>query len=465
MDGITYDVRLWKTEVYKGSRVTTYKVRWTVSGKPWKESFRRRAQADSFRAELLAAARRGEAFSLTTGRPVSWKRSENTLSWYAFAVDYVDAKWPYASANHRRGIAEALTDATEVLLAADPIGMPLDLLRTALRTWAFSARIRDGGQPPEELAAAVAWLERNTVALRALTEPGKGATLVRAVLDRISRKRNGTPAAANTATRKRMVINNAMEYACEIGALPANPLKTVKWTKPRTVKTLDMRIVVNAGQARALLDAVRAQGDRGERMVAFFACLYYAALRPEEAVDLRREHLVSLPADGWGEMRLTHAEPRSGTQWTNNGHARERRELKHRAQGETRSVPIHPDLAVLLRAHLDRFGTDPRGRLFVGPRGGVLTDRAYLAVWHKARERALTKREVASTLARTPYALRHAAVSTWLSAGVPPQQVAEWAGHSVDVLLRVYAKCVAGHQDEAKQRILKVTQPHDSGEK
>jgi hypothetical protein len=29
-------------------------------------------------------------------------------------------------------------------------------------------------------------------------------------------------------------------------------------------------------------------------MVAFFGCLYYAALRPEEAVDLRRDNLASL---------------------------------------------------------------------------------------------------------------------------------------------------------------------------
>lgn len=30
----------------------------------------------------------------------------------------------------------------------------------------------------------------------------------------------------------------------------------------------------------------------------------------------------------------------------------------------------------------------------------------------------------------------------WLNGGVYPTQVAEWAGHSVDVLLRIYAKCV-----------------------
>jgi hypothetical protein len=44
-------------------------------------------------------------------------------------------------------------------------------------------------------------------------------------------------------------------------------------------------------------------------------------------------------------------------------------------------------------------------------------------------------------------------LSTWLNGGVYPTQVAEWAGHSVDVLLRIYAKCVVGQDELAKRRI------------
>ena len=47
----------------------------------------------------------------------------------------------------------------------------------------------------------------------------------------------------------------------------------------------------------------------------------------------------------------------------------------------------------------------------------------------------------------------HAAVSLWLNAGVPATEVAERAGHSVEVLLRVYAKCLEGQQDIARRRI------------
>jgi hypothetical protein len=57
-------------------------------------------------------------------------------------------------------------------------------------------------------------------------------------------------------------------------------------------------------------------------------------------------------------------------------------------------------------------------------------------------------------LAKTPYLLRHACVSTWLNGGVPPTQVAEWAGRSVDVLLKVYAKCLEGQDAEARRRAL-----------
>jgi hypothetical protein len=46
-----------------------------------------------------------------------------------------------------------------------------------------------------------------------------------------------------------------------------------------------------------------------------------------------------------------------------------------------------------------------------------------------------------------------AAASSWVAAGVPPTQVAEWAGHSVAVLLQIYAKCLAGQEDAARRRI------------
>lgn len=470
MENITYDVRIHGIEPRKNTAgvITSHRLSWKVAGEVQKRTFSTHPLADAFRSELMTASKRGEAFSLETGLPISWQRKaeeEDTPpspSWYAFAVSYVDSKWSYVSANHRRGIAEALTDATEVLLIdVDKAAPSREEIRAALR-WAYSDRARDpDAPPPAGLVEMVTWLDQHTVPMRAFEDPKEAARLARAVLDRISRKKNGKIAAANTANRKRMTLNNAMGYAQEITPLIGNPLKAVKWTKPRLLTTVDPRVVISVEQARRFLSAVHKHSQRGERMKAFFGCMYFAALRPEEVIDLHRAHLTRLPAEPgtWGEMRLTGASPRPGSRWTDNGRPRERRELKHRAKGDTRTVPIHPELVALLRWHLETFGTGPEGRVFIGPRGGEMTDRSYLKVFHEARAAAFTPEEAASPLMDVPYALRHAAVSTWLNAAVPAPQVAEWAGHSVDVLLKVYAKCIHGQQNEAMRRIWTATQP------
>lgn len=158
-------------------------------------------------------------------------------------------------------------------------------------------------------------------------------------------------------------------------------------------------------------------------------------------------------ADRWlGELALNLSDPATAPQWTDDGERR-RRQLKHRAQEEVRFVPVAPPLVALLQGHVDRFGTAPDGRLFHGEYGGPVSDSVYGRVWQKARAAALTADEQASPLAARPYDLRHAAVSTWLNAGVPATQVAEWAGHSVHVLLKVYAKCILGQDDAARRRI------------
>jgi hypothetical protein len=61
-------------------------------------------------------------------------------------------------------------------------------------------------------------------------------------------------------------------------------------------------------------------------------------------------------------------------------------------------------------------------------------------------------REIAAAISGDAWAIT-ACVSTWLGAGVPPTQVAAWAGHSVAVLLRTYAACLDGQEAAAKRRI------------
>lgn len=89
--------------------------------------------------------------------------------------------------------------------------------------------------------------------------------------------------------------------------------------------------------------------------------------------------------------------------------------------------------------------------LLVTSSGRSFSGSAYAQVWKRARALALTPEQVESPLAARPYDLRHAAVSLWLNAGVHAPEAAERAGHGVDVMLCVYAKCIDGQRNVANQ--------------
>lgn len=85
----------------------------------------------------------------------------------------------------------------------------------------------------------------------------------------------------------------------------------------------------------------------------------------------------------------------------------------------------------------------------------MIAASSYSRAWKRARELALVPDQVASVLAFRPYDLRHAGVSQWLNSGVPAPEVAARAGHSVDVFLKIYAKCIDGQEQEMNDRIMR----------
>lgn len=446
----SFDVKIWSIKTLK--RPKPYLVRWVV-GKPpeFNRTFVSKLSAEAYRGRLLTARSQGEPFSLTTGEPVSWKRAEeeigeeSAITWYRHALDYADMKWPEAAANSRAGIAESLAIVTAALVSETPNPPSSDALRTALYGWAFNPPRRKN-EPTAQTAAAIAWLEQASLSLAELNN----AKTVRRALTALSLKKDGARAAAKTYARKRATFSNALGYAVELELLPGNPLARVKLHLPKTVETVDRQVVANPKQVRAMLAHVR---EARPDLVAFFGCLYFAAMRPAEVVNLRVGQ-CALPTSGWGQLNLAKSSPRAGSAWTDNGDAYDERSLKHRADGETRPVPIPQELVRLLREHIDTFGTASDGRLFQGRRGGRISESVYGPVWSAARSKALAQLHGASErLAQRPYDLRHGGVSLWLNNGVPPAEVAERAGHSVHVLLRVYAKCIDGQRGAANKKI------------
>jgi integrase len=407
----TYDVRIWKTQVYKGKRATTYYVRWATGGRRWKEPFKTVALAEGFRSDLVAAARKGEAFDLDTGLPVSVRRAAREMSWYEFSCAFVDMKWPRVAATTRRTHAEALTAVTAAMLTTTR-GKPDDkLIRKALSRWAFNTVQRGAKDTPAEVGSALRWVAGHT---RTVGDLGKPEVL-RPLLDGLTVKLDGTPAASSVVSRRRKIFNTAVEYAVELKLLPLNPVPALKWKMPKAVHTVDRRSVANPAQARTLLEAVGELQRSGPRLVAFYACLYYAGLRPEEAAALNKRHL-DLPEVGWGWLHLDRAEPHAGKEWTDSGKNRDRRQLKQRERGETRNAPCPPELTALIHAHIAAFGLAADGRLFRGERNDEELPKGTInKTWRRARAEVFVPEVLASPLAATPYDLRHAAVSTWLN--------------------------------------------------
>ncbi|MEU7185248.1 site-specific integrase [Streptomyces sp. NPDC045369] len=380
------------------------------------------------------------------------RRAAAGISWYAFALEYLEMQWPLIAAKTRDETNDALCAITQAMFR-DVRGRPSDeLLRRALRGWAFVVPRPEPHQTPADVRLALRWAAGASRPLTDLLDPA----LMRAVLHALRLKRNGLTAAAETQRHKHKVLVNAVRYAIEQRALPVDPLASINWQVAETVGQVDPRVVANPAQARSLLCAVSYVGGyrraRGRRLIGLFAGMYYAGLRPAEAVAVALPDCF-LPHEGWGLVTLHRTLPQAGSRWTDTGNVHDERGLKCRPADDTRPVRLPPELVTAWRESIDAFGIANDGRLFFNERGGIVGSSTYDRVWHEARELALPPDLARSPLVARPYDLRHSALSTWLNADVDPTEVAERAGNSVEVLMTRYAKCLYARQAIANQCI------------
>jgi integrase len=455
---LSLDVRIWKTRVRKAAKKRPYNVRWTVGGKEHNAYFATTGQADSFRATLIRARNDGQEFDIETGQPASvlreQQRKARSVTWMTHAREYARYKWPRLAGTARVSVAEVLTTVTVALLPQEGRDRPSDeALRLALRRWAFNAQQRDETEPPD-VAAVLKWADANSPTVGALAE----LETLRGVLDACARKLNGKPVAATYLARRRQILHNVLAYAVTKKRLTSIPLgdPELRWERPSDMDmdhTLDARCVGNPRQVEQLLAAVSYVGrTQGPRFIAFFACMYYGMLRPEEVCGLRIQD-CELPEEGWGKLTLEKTDPAPGKYWTDDGKVHESRGLKHRSRKAVRVVPIPPDLVRLIRRHIELFGTGRDGRIFRSVNGNPISPSTYNRVWSKARKVGLSPDQAASVLLKRPYDLRHSGITVRLYAGVPAKQVAQWAGHSVEVLHRTYSQVLDGFDDTWFERI------------
>lgn len=454
----SYDVQFW-TIRKRNDRSKPYELRWSVGGVPKSHSFLTKALADNYRAKLMAAARTGEEFDTETGEPVSWAvvttpeiPEESPVTWFDHACDFVSMKWPHIAARNRVNVADSLATVTPALVTAGK-GMPEQgVLRKALYKYAFNLNSPDPAEWPQEITSALRWVEQSSLPVRDL----KDAAVIRKALGALSVKMDGKAAAAATYQRKRAVFYNSLGYAVELELLPANPIDKVQWTAQETERQVDRRVVANPTQVDAILETAATRSARGRHLKPFYATVYYAGTRPSEARMLTVED-CTLPdpkkPKKWGQLELGASAPYAGKAWTDDGEAFDERHLKARSINAVRTVPIPPKLVAILRRHIAENKLRPTDRLFSAIEGGHVSPAEYGKIWREARSATLSGKQAATPLAKRVYDLRHGNASLLLNAGVTPTEAARRLGHSVTVLLQVYAGCLDGEEETANERI------------
>ncbi|MFF9675914.1 tyrosine-type recombinase/integrase [Streptomyces eurythermus] len=143
----------------------------------------------------------------------------------------------------------------------------------------------------------------------------------------------------------------------------------------------------------------------------FLTSMAGAALLPGEATRLR-VHDVTLPEEGFGEVRV--------------------------CAGESRGVPLTPEIVGVLRKWIDQAGLKPGDLLFPGERGGPLASSVYRKAWKQACEAVLSGEEREAGVGERVAILRESCLDLWLKAGVPVWVVAEWAGLSASWFAQRY---------------------------
>lgn len=473
------DVVIYKIRTVRGATKRPYNLRWRVGkgSKPFSEYFGSEDAAKGREGEFRYWLGKGAEFDCETGLPLPLlaeeeekrrqeadaRQAESTASLFKEARAHATAMWEHSSGNYRASIADTMRDLLTALLPERPPWIDARSLSLALRNYAFNpsedlATLKDDDPESHEV---VIWAEEHSPGVEVMAD----LETVRRVLheftqcwaDRQYRERRR--AGAKHFEKRRAIFSGFIKHLLVNGLLADNPLSNplLGWKRPTDLQTVDKvspREVGNRKQVEAMLAAVSYTGLHGQRYLAFFGLMYYAMLRPEEAVILGRDQ-CELPrkAGKWGQLILEESSSWAGKRWTTEGTPSERRPLKHRGKGDTRPVPLPPRGVELLRAHLKLFPPGADGLLFTTPSGRKPTHGTLARIWQDARQIGQGPTERGGLLLHRPYSLRHSGISMRLYAGVPPVQVAEWAGHTVSELQETYAKVIQGYERRWEQQI------------
>jgi integrase len=238
---------------------------------------------------------------------------------------------------------------------------------------------------------------------------------------------SGKPLAASTAGRYRKNAKACIRRDAELDQIPADPWPPTPRGRSRrkarrTRKAVDVRRLPDPQTMARIIQAIPTQHPGSLKYEVLTAIVYYAGLRPSEAVMLRPRSR-HLPETGWGTIWVVEAddgfdeaaEPKTGD----------------------RAVPIPPELVAMLRAWIGDHRVGPDDLMY-----RTRNDRRpHPSVWGRRLHKACAD---AGAGRMTVYDCRHARATTWLGDGVKLGTVARWLGHTVETLVSTYIGALQG---------------------
>ncbi len=219
-----------------------------------------------------------------------------------------------------------------------------------------------------------------------------------------------------TIRRKLAALSSLFEYLCESNAVTHNPVKGVK--RPPVESWQGKTPALGDAQARALLDAPKAETLKGKRDRAILSALLYHGIR--------REELAKLKVKDYNQMRRGVAHLR----------------IKGKG-GKMRFIPTHPGTLTLIEEYLEAagHGSDPDAPLFRPVKNNVhghtLTALTPDSIYFEVVLKYLRKLGIFGEN-MGPHVMRATAATNALDNGADIAKVQEWLGHANIATTRIY---------------------------
>lgn len=434
-----YDVRF---------RVDDHEFRYGLDQKGWADDFEHRLREDFAKGLLFdPSARR---FLAANAESTS---ADEGPSFVEHACDYFARQWdrwaPSTRCSAQRDLALAcvylLRDEAEPLTPGDRAAIVSYLRRVRLAGPA-------GEEPSEDEHHDADWLAKWSMPLAQVTDAH-----LRAFIDRIRTERldgSSRRLADSSVVRVRANVRAAFTNARKRRLISWDPWDAIEAEPLRDHERVDPDLVMDPGEVRQMAAACASIHPRYH---AYVLIQGLCGLRPGETDALRRRDLdlTGLPAT----VNAGGTHSWVPDRFFADGETR-RRPLKGRGKKVSRRIPIPDELVPLLQEHLDKYVGNRRDTaVFANAAGGLInSSNFHRDVWSKAREAVFAEDSPLRRVRR--HDLRHAAITTWLNAGVPLKTAQRWSGHNtLAVLLDTYLGVMKGDEAIAIERVAAALRP------